>query len=160
MRTVTSPTSAPSPPASWCWSALLVLLGKRDTEARVCAGGVARRRERSTLRREPTCVEFSFKYGDDEEDDRGSVAGDAHDVLQVLSRELADGVHPTPVTKTALVDGSLNRTQVRPADVADRQALLEFASRGAGWLLLVLRPQPPVPGRRGRLGRKLCPSDG
>jgi hypothetical protein len=31
----------------------------------------------------PICVEFSFKYGDNDEDYRGTVARDAHDALQV-----------------------------------------------------------------------------
>ena len=49
----------------------------------------------------PACVEFSFKYGDDQEDYRGSVARDAHDVLQALGQ--LPWVHPKPTTKTALV---------------------------------------------------------
>jgi hypothetical protein len=51
----------------------------------------------------PVCVEFSFKYENEDEDYRGSVARDAHDVLQVLGTRLTDWVHPEPVTKTAFV---------------------------------------------------------
>jgi hypothetical protein len=51
----------------------------------------------------PVCVEFSFKYGQDDEDYRGSVTRDAHEVLQALSANLPDWVHPEPRTKTAFV---------------------------------------------------------
>ena len=43
----------------------------------------------------PVCVEFSFKYGDDDEDYRGSVTRDAHDVLQALHTKLT-GAGSTP----------------------------------------------------------------
>ena len=78
-------------------------LGKRDDAE--CALVVWHDDRSDDASAEPTCVEFSFKYGDDDEDYRGSVARDAHDVLQVLNRELAEWVHPNPVTKTAFVYG-------------------------------------------------------
>ena len=49
----------------------------------------------------PVAVEFSFKYGSDEEDYQGSVTRDAFDVLDTLFRKLPDWVHPNPTTKTA-----------------------------------------------------------
>jgi hypothetical protein len=80
-----------------------VLLGKRDAEAE-CAM-VFWHDDDIGDESVPKCVEFSFKYGDDEEDYRGSVARDAHDVLHALSDQLPQWVHPNPVTKTALVYG-------------------------------------------------------
>jgi hypothetical protein len=77
-----------------------LLLGKRDAEAE-CALVVWHDEGKDDTT--PACVEFSFKYGDDEEDYRASVARDAHDVLQVLGERLPDWVHPEPRTKTALV---------------------------------------------------------
>jgi hypothetical protein len=79
-----------------------VLLGKRDAEAE-CA--MVFWHDDAGDASAPKCVEFSFKYGDDEEDYRGSVARDAHDVLKALSDQLPEWVHPTPVTKTAFVYG-------------------------------------------------------
>lgn len=82
-----------------------LLLGRRDTEAE-CAmvlwyddgddeGDAA----------SPRCVEFSFKYGDDEEDYKGSVARDAHDVLRALQADLPEWAHADPTTKSLLVFG-------------------------------------------------------
>ena len=79
-----------------------LLLGKRDVEAE-CAMVIWHDDDDVTT--PPVCVEFSFKYGDDDEDYRGSVARDAHDVLQVLGTELTEWVHPEPTTKTAFVYG-------------------------------------------------------
>lgn len=79
-----------------------VLLGKRDIEAE-CAMVVWH--DDDLVETPPVCVEFSFKYGDDDEDYRGTVTRDAHDVLQVLNDQLAEWVHPKPVTKTAFVYG-------------------------------------------------------
>ena len=79
-----------------------LLLGKRDAEAE-CALVVWHDDGKDDTT--PVCVEFSFKYGDDEEDYRGSVARDAHDVLKVLHEQLPDWVHAEPRTKTALVYG-------------------------------------------------------
>jgi hypothetical protein len=79
-----------------------VLLGKRDIEAE-CAMVVWH--DDDDLATPPVCVEFSFKYGDDQEDYKGSVARDAHDVLQTLRSELSAWVHPEPQTKTAFVYG-------------------------------------------------------
>jgi hypothetical protein len=53
----------------------------------------------------PVCVEFSFRYGSDDEDYRGTVTRDAHEVLQALSSKLPDWVDPEPKTKTAFVYG-------------------------------------------------------
>ena len=80
-----------------------LLLGKRDVEAECAMVFWHTGSDGDAVT--PACVEFSFKYGDDEEDYRGSVARDAHDVLKALSDQLPKWVHPTPVTKTALVYG-------------------------------------------------------
>ena len=80
-----------------------LLLGKRDVEAECAMVFWHDGSDEDAVA--PACVEFSFKYGDDEEDYRGSVARDAHDVLKALSEKLPKWVHPTPVTKTALVYG-------------------------------------------------------
>jgi hypothetical protein len=77
-----------------------VLLGKRDIEAE-CAMVIWHDDDDPDT--PPVCVEFSFKYENEEEDYRGSVARDAYDVLQVLGTKLTDWVHPDPVTKTAFV---------------------------------------------------------
>jgi hypothetical protein len=53
----------------------------------------------------PVVAEFSFKYGDDQEDYQGSVAHDAHDALHALHTDLAEWVHPEPRTKTVFVYG-------------------------------------------------------
>ncbi len=79
-----------------------VSLGKRDSEAE-CALVVWH--DEDKVETPPVCVEFSFKYGNDEEDYRGSVTRDAHEVLQALSSKLPDWVHPEPKTKTAFVYG-------------------------------------------------------
>ena len=79
-----------------------LLLGKHDVEAE-CA--MVMWHDDDDVATPPVCVEFSFKYGDDEEDYRGSVTRDAHDVLDALHGELADWVHPEPKTKTAFVYG-------------------------------------------------------
>ena len=77
-----------------------VLLGKRDIDAE-CAMVIWH--DDDDVETPPVCVEFSFKYENEDEDYRGSVARDAHDVLQVLGNRLTDWVHPEPVTKTAFV---------------------------------------------------------
>jgi hypothetical protein len=77
-----------------------LLLGKRDIEAE-CAMIVWH--DDDDLVTPPVCVEFSFKYGDDQEDYKGSVTRDAHDVLQALHSQLSDWVDPEPRTKTAFV---------------------------------------------------------
>lgn len=51
----------------------------------------------------PVCVEFSFKYGNDDEDYSGTVARDAHDVLEAIHTKLPDWVHPEPVTRTTFI---------------------------------------------------------
>ena len=51
----------------------------------------------------PVCVEFSFKYANEDEDYHGSVARDAHDVLLALNTNLTEWVDPEPTTKTAFV---------------------------------------------------------
>ena len=77
-----------------------VLLGRRDIDAE-CAMVIWHDDDDVTT--PPVCVEFSFKYGDDEEDYRGTVTRDAHDVLHVLHTSLSEWVHPEPRTKTAFV---------------------------------------------------------
>jgi hypothetical protein len=79
-----------------------LLLGKQDIEAE-CALVVWH--DDDDLATPPVCVEFSFKYGDDDEDYRGTVTSDAHDVLQTLNEQLQRWVHPEPRTKTAFVYG-------------------------------------------------------
>jgi hypothetical protein len=51
----------------------------------------------------PVVVEFSYKYGDDQEDYGGSLARDAHNLLQVLFTALPKWVSGKAVTKTGLV---------------------------------------------------------
>lgn len=77
----------------------MLQLGKHDVAAE-CAL-VVWHDDADAASGKPACVEFSFKYGDDQEDYRGSVARDAHDVLQALQQ--LSWVHPKPTTKTALV---------------------------------------------------------
>jgi hypothetical protein len=79
-----------------------LLLGKRDIEAE-CAMVIWHDDDDETT--PPVCVEFSFKYGDDDEDYKGTVTRDAHDVLQALHTRLPEWVHPEPKTKTAFVYG-------------------------------------------------------
>jgi hypothetical protein len=80
-----------------------LLLGRRDAEAE-CAM-VIWHDDADGESATPCCVEFSFKYGDDDEDYKGSVARDAHDVLRALAAELPEWVHPEPTTKSLLVFG-------------------------------------------------------
>ena len=51
----------------------------------------------------PVVAEFSFKYGDELEDYRGTIARDAYAVLGMLQSSLTDWVDPNPITKTAFV---------------------------------------------------------
>ena len=51
----------------------------------------------------PVCLEFSYRYGDADEDYRGSVARDAHDLLDALYTSLPEWVDPEPKTKTAFI---------------------------------------------------------
>lgn len=77
-----------------------VLLGKRDISAECAIVAWYDEGEGDTT---PVVVEFSFKYGDGQEDYRGSVARDAYDILGVLQQSLNDWVDPEPKTKTAFV---------------------------------------------------------
>ena len=79
-----------------------LLLGRQDIEAE-CALVVWHDDDDPAT--PPVCVEFSFKYGDDDEDYRGTVTRDAHDVLQTMAEQLPLWVHPKPITKTAFVYG-------------------------------------------------------
>ena len=45
------------------------------------------------------------RYGDDDEDYRGTVTRDAHDIPLAMAEQLPLWVHPTPITKTAFVYG-------------------------------------------------------
>ena len=77
-----------------------LLLGRRDIGAE-CAMVIWHHDDDVTT--PPVCAEFSFKYGDADEDYRGSVARDAHDVLGALHTALPEWVDPKPRTKTAFV---------------------------------------------------------
>ncbi|MDQ1248294.1 MAG: hypothetical protein QG597_2666 [Actinomycetota bacterium] len=79
-----------------------LLLGKRDIAAECALVVWYDEGEQDTT---PVVVEFSFKYGDDQEDYRGSVARDAYEVLEVLQHGLGDWVDPNPRTKTTFVYG-------------------------------------------------------
>jgi hypothetical protein len=79
-----------------------LLLGKRDAEAE-CAMVIWHDDDDPAT--PPVCAEFSFKYGGEDEDYRGSVARDAHDVLSLLHTDLPDWAHSEPKTKTAFVYG-------------------------------------------------------
>lgn len=77
-----------------------LLLGKRDIEAECAIVAWYDEGEGDTT---PVVVEFSFKYGDDAEDYRGSVARDAYEVLEALQGTLSGWVDPNPRTKTSFV---------------------------------------------------------
>lgn len=77
-----------------------VLLGKRDVASECAIVAWYDEGEQDTT---AVVVEFSFKYGDDLEDYRGSVARDAYAVLEALQGSMVDWVDPNPVTKTAFV---------------------------------------------------------
>ena len=77
-----------------------ILLGKRDIPAE-CAMVLWYDEGEQDIT--PVVAEFSFKYGDDQEDYRGSVARDAYDVLTALQNDLTDWVDPNPRTKTSFV---------------------------------------------------------
>ncbi|MFM2437607.1 MAG: hypothetical protein RLZ55_418, partial [Actinomycetota bacterium] len=77
-----------------------ILLGKRDIPAECALVLWYDEGEEDTT---PVVAEFSFKYGDDQEDYRGSVARDAFDVLTALQRDLPSWVDPNPRTKTSFV---------------------------------------------------------
>lgn len=79
-----------------------LLLGKRDLPAECALVLWYDEGEADTT---PVVVEFSFKYGNDDEDYRSSVARDAYDVLAVLQQGLSDWVDPHPRTKTSFVYG-------------------------------------------------------
>lgn len=64
-----------------------VLLGKSDIDGE-CAMVIWHDDDDVTT--PPVCVEFSFKYEDNEEDYRGTVARDAHDVLHAIHTRLQD----------------------------------------------------------------------
>ena len=75
-------------------------LGSRDIEAECALVVWYDEVEGDTT---PVVVEFSFKYGDDEEQYRSSVAKDAYTVLGLLQNGLSAWVDPQPRTKTAFV---------------------------------------------------------
>ena len=79
-----------------------LLLGKREVEAE-CAMVVWHDDDDATT--PPVAVEFSFKYGNNDEDYNGSLTRDAFNVLDTLHRSMDDWVHPQPQTKTAFVYG-------------------------------------------------------
>ena len=75
-------------------------LGRQDVPAECALVAWYDEGEQDTT---PVVIEFSFKYGDDAEDYRASVARDAYAILGVLQAGLGDWVDPNPVTKTAFV---------------------------------------------------------
>jgi hypothetical protein len=77
-----------------------LLLGKRDIEAECALVIWYDEGEQDTT---PVVAEFSFKYGDDAEDYRGSVARDAYEVMRLLEGGVGDWIDPQPRTKTAFV---------------------------------------------------------
>lgn len=77
-----------------------LLLGKRDILAECAMVAWYDEGEEDTT---PVVIEFSFKYGDDQEDYRGSVAREAYEVLGALQEGLADWVEAKPRTKTSFV---------------------------------------------------------
>jgi hypothetical protein len=77
-----------------------LLLGSRDLAAECALVAWYDEGEEDTT---PVVVEFSFKYGDEEEQYRASVAKDAYAILGLLQNGLADWVDPDPRTKTAFV---------------------------------------------------------
>jgi hypothetical protein len=78
----------------------LLLLGSRDIDAECALVVWYDEGEQDTT---PVVVEFSFKYGDEEEEYRSSVAGDAFTILRLLQSGIGDWVDPNPKTKTAFV---------------------------------------------------------
>jgi hypothetical protein len=77
-----------------------LLLGSRDMAAD-CALVVWY--DEGEMDTTPVVAEFSFKYGDEEEQYRASVAKDAYAILGLLQNGLTDWVDPNPRTKTAFV---------------------------------------------------------
>jgi len=77
-----------------------IALGRQNVEAECALVAWYDEGETDTT---PVVVEFSFKYGDDTEEYRASVARDAYAILGVLQDGLGDWVDPHPVTKTAFV---------------------------------------------------------
>lgn len=55
--------------------------------------------------KQPVAVEFSFRYGDDNEDYKRKMAQRAYDVFQVLQEKLTLWVDPDSETKTAYIYG-------------------------------------------------------
>jgi hypothetical protein len=78
----------------------LLLLGSRDMAAECALVVWYDEGEQDTT---PVVAEFSFKYGDEEEEYRASVAKDAYAILGLLQNGLDDWVDPNPRTKTAFV---------------------------------------------------------
>ncbi len=79
-----------------------ILLGKRDTPSE-CA--IVAWYDEGIEDVTPVVVEFSFKYGDEAEDYRASVAREAYEVLELLHTTLSDWADPQPRTKTSFVYG-------------------------------------------------------
>jgi hypothetical protein len=78
----------------------LLMLGSRDIEAECAFVVWYDEGEHDTT---PVVAEFSFKYGDEEEGYRASVASDAFAILRLLDSGLGDWVDPNSQTKTAFV---------------------------------------------------------
>ena len=77
-----------------------LMLGSRDMAAECALVVWYDERDQDTT---PVVVEFSFKYGDEEEQYRASVAKDAYAILGLVHTGLESWVDPHPRTKTAFV---------------------------------------------------------
>jgi hypothetical protein len=100
-----------------------VLLGKHQVKAD-CA--VVMWHDDDDPATPPVVVEFSYKYGDAQEDYGGSLARDAHDLLQVLFTALPKWVSGKAVTKTGLVYRS---TAPKGAATAKKKAKAKPAAK-------------------------------
>jgi hypothetical protein len=84
----------------------------------------------------PVVVEFSYKYGDDQEDYGGSLARDAHDLLQMLFSALPKWVSGKALTKTGLVyrsttpkDGATAKTKGKAKSAVKKPAAKKAAAK-------------------------------
>jgi hypothetical protein len=77
-----------------------IMLGRRDIEAECALVLWYDEGEQDTT---PVVVEFSFKYGDEGEQYRASVAKDAYAIMGLLQNGLDEWVDAQPRTKTAFV---------------------------------------------------------
>ena len=59
----------------------------------------------STTRPRRSRWSSASKYGDDDEDYKGTVTRDVYEVLDLLHKDMTKWAHPNPTTKTAFVYG-------------------------------------------------------